>query len=108
MRIEFDPDASAHIAEAIDAFFLDVLGPAIRDDAKRFCPKRTGALADSIERHLEEHALIVSATGSPDRDYAVYLELGHRIYHPSTKTAGPDVVAPQPYLRPALYQERAA
>lgn len=108
MRIEFDPDASTHIAEAIDAFFLDVLGPAIRDDAHRFCPKRTGDLADSIERHLEEHTLIVSATGSAERDYALYVESGHRIYHPSTKTAGPDVLAPQAFLRPALYTARSA
>jgi len=108
MRIQWDPDAQAHIDDAIAAFFLDELGPAIRDDAKRFCPKRTGGLAGSIERHLEGRTLIVSASGSEDRAYAAYVELGHRIYHPSTQTAGPDVVAPSPYLRPALYAQRAA
>lgn len=108
MRIVFDPGAQAHIDEAVDVFFMDTLGPAIRDDAHRYCPKRTGDLADSLERHLEGHTLIVSATGSDEREYASDVELGHRIYHPSTKTAGPDVVAPEPFLRPALYSQRAA
>lgn len=108
MRIQWDPDAQAHIDAAIAAFFMDELGPAIRDDAKRLCPKRTGSLADSIERHVEGLTLIVSASGSQDRDYALYVESGHRIYHPSTKTAGPDVKTPSPFLRPALYQQRAA
>lgn len=108
MRIQWDPDAQAHIDAAITEFFMDSLGPAIRDDAVRFCPKRTGDLAASIERHVEGLTLIVSASGSDEREYAAYVELGHRIYHPSTKTAGPDVVAPEPFLRPALYTARAA
>jgi hypothetical protein len=106
MRIEFDPDAYAHIAEAVDAFFLDVLGPAIRDDARRFCPKRSGDLADSLERHLEEHTLIVSATGSEKREYAAYVELGHRIVAWGHETG--HVQPPSPFLRPALYQQRSA
>jgi len=106
MRIVFEPDAQEHIAAAVDRFFMDTLGPAIRDDAKRFCPKRTGALAESIERHLEGLTLIVSATGSHEREYAAFVELGHRIVAYGHQTGR--VKAPSPYLRPALYQERAA
>lgn len=90
-----------------DAFGESRLGPDIAKDAKRYCPVETGALRDSIESHLEEHDVIVSATGGADgRVYAVYLELGHRVYHPSTGITGPEVVPPEPFLRPALYQSR--
>lgn len=106
MRIIFEVDAQAHIDDAIAAFFMDTLGPAIRDDAKRFCPKRTHALADSIERHLEGLTLIVSASGSDERTYGAYVELGHRIVAFGNETGR--VQPPQPYLRPALYQARAA
>lgn len=106
MRIEFDPRLGENLAEATDALFRDHLGPAIRDDAKRFCPKRTGTLADSIEDHLDGHTLIVSATGSDERYYAAYVELGHRIVAWGHKTGR--VQPPQPFLRPALYQQRAA
>jgi hypothetical protein len=103
-----DPGAQGYIDAAVDDYFRDHLGPAIHSDAYRFCPKRTGDLAESIEDHLEGHTLIVSAHGTGERGYASDVELGHRIYHPSTKTAGPDTVAPEPFLRPALYAQRAA
>jgi hypothetical protein len=106
MRIVFDPAWQSHVYAATDALFRDKLGPAIRDDAKRYCPKRTGTLADSIEDHLEGHTLIVSATGSDERAYAAYVELGHRIVAWGHKTGR--VQPPSPYLRPALYQQRAA
>lgn len=90
-----------------DRFLGGVLGPAIRDDAYRFCPKLTGALADSIEDHMSDHTLVVSATGSDERDYAAYVECGHRIAHgPRMSEVGPARVAPQPFLRPALYAVR--
>ncbi len=38
--------------------------------------------------------------------YALYVEMGHRVYHPSTHTSGPDMVPPRPFLRPALYTVR--
>ena len=41
------------------------------------------------------------------RAYALYVEMGHRIFHPSTGVAGPDVAVPRPFLRPALYQRRS-
>ena len=83
------------------------LGPAIRDDARRYCPVDTGDLKDSITYDVAtDHALIVSAYGSDERWYAAYVELGHRVYHPSTGVVGPEIVPPQPFLRPALYQHR--
>jgi hypothetical protein len=106
-RIELDPDFEAKVLATWDEFAEQRLGPDIADDARRYAPKRTGALADSIESHVEDdHKLIVSATGSEEREYAAYVELGHRVYHPSTGITGPEVVPAEPYLRPALYQER--
>jgi hypothetical protein len=95
-----------NITEGLDEYFNTNLGPKIAEDATRYCPKRTGALAESVEHHLEDHTLIVSATGSDERSYAIYVETGHRVYHPSTGTVGPETVPPQPFLRPALYQQR--
>lgn len=104
MRIEIDPAAHAHIQDAVDAFLRDRLGPAIAADAKRFCPKRTGDLADSIEHHLEGGKLVITASGSASRDYAAYVEMGHRIVAWGHRTGR--VQPPSPYLRPALFQTR--
>jgi hypothetical protein len=106
MRIEMDPGWESNVGASTDALFRDHLGPAIRDDAKRYAPKLSGALAGSIEDHVEDHTLVVSATGSDERDYALYVESGHRIVAWGNKTGR--VQPPQPFLRPALYQERSA
>jgi hypothetical protein len=128
------------------------LGPDIADDARRYAPVRTGALKASIEDHMEDVDLIVSASGGGEdeggnlyvssrpgktsdsggthagaeqarhvgtattrevhhveeggRTYAAYVELGHRVFHPSTHTVGPEVVPAEPFLRPALFQRR--
>jgi hypothetical protein len=100
-----DPDWQEHVFAAVDEYFLDDLGPRIRDLAKIKCPKRSGALADSIEDHLEGHTLIVSATGSDERTYAAYVELGHRIVAWGNATGR--VQPPSPYLRPALFEAAA-
>lgn len=106
MKIVMEPGWQEHVSGSTDDLFRDKLGPAIAKDAKRFCPKRSGALADSIEDHLEGHSLIVSATGSDERSYAAYVELGHRIVAFGHKTGR--VQPPEPYLRPALYTTRSA
>ena len=123
-RVEIDGEWEPHVREAMHGLFRDRLGPDISRDAARYCPERTGALKDSIEHHLEGDDLIVSATGGADgRTYAAYVELGttphiirahgpyslHNretgqyfgpvVHHPGTK--------PQPFLRPALFQERS-
>lgn len=40
------------------------------------------------------------------RAYALWVELGHRVYHPSTGVVGPEVVPAEPFLRPALFTRR--
>jgi hypothetical protein len=93
-----DVDAVAH------EFLEDVLGPQIADRARIYAPKDTGALAASVEHHMEGETLVVSATGGDDgRSYAAYIELGHRVFHTSTKVVGPEWVPAEPFLRPALY-----
>lgn len=106
MKVVINADTKAELTAKVDEYLDGHLGPLIAADAYRFCPKDTEQLADSVEHHLDDHNLIVSATGSSERDYAAYVELGHRVYHPSTGITGPEVVPPSPFLRPALYVER--
>jgi hypothetical protein len=106
-RIEIDADAEEMALAGWDVLAETRLGPDIAGDARRYAPKDTGALAESIEHHMEGHDLIVSATGGADgRVYAAYIELGHRVFHPSTSRTGPETVPPEPFLRPALFQVR--
>lgn len=104
---EIEDGWQAEVMAAWVKLAQDRLGPAIAGDAKRYAPKRTGALAESIESHMDGDSLVVSATGSGERDYAAWVELGHRVYHPSTGRVGPEVVPPEPFLRPALYRQRS-
>jgi hypothetical protein len=152
-RVEINPDWEAQVMPMWQNFGETRLGPDIADDARRYCPVRTGALKASIEDHMEGDDIIVSATGGgeddqgnlyvsgrpgkvserggthPDasqaryvgtettrevhhvdeagRAYATWVELGHRVYHPTTKTVGPEVVPAEPYLRPALFTRRS-
>lgn len=106
-RLELNGEWEGEVGAAIEKLFDERLGPDIAEDARRYCPEDTGALKDSIEHHIEGGDLIVSATGGAGgRVYAAYVELGHRVYHPSTGEVGPEVVPPQPFLRPALMQHR--
>ncbi len=163
-RVVISGGWEAEVGAGIEDLFESRLGPDISDDARRYCPVRTGALKASIEYHLEGRSLIVSATGggednggnlfvlrrheggqptpplrlspraaalvhpNPGRNvgslvtrrvhsvrppsaegghmYAAYVELGHRVYHPSTGMVGPGTVAPRPFLRPALFTVR--
>ncbi|MCX4750902.1 HK97 gp10 family phage protein [Kitasatospora sp. NBC_01287] len=121
-RVDIDDSWHAEVSAAVEAFLTDRLGPDIVSDAKRYCPERTGALQESIEHHLEDGDLIVSATGGDDgRTYAAYVELGTRPHvilprdrralfwpgagHPVGKVDHPGT-RPQPFLRPALFKER--
>lgn len=107
-RVEISGAWEGEVDSAVEEFFDERLGPDIARDAKRYCPERSGSLMESIEHHLEDGDLIVSASGGAGgRIYAAYVELGHRVYHPSTGEVGPEVVPPQPFLRPALYQQRS-
>lgn len=106
-RVEISGGWEGDVDAAVEEWLDEKLGPEIARDAKRYCPERSGSLMESIEHHIEDGDLIVSATGGEEgRVYAAYVELGHRVYHPSTGEVGPEVVPPQPFLRPALYQAR--
>jgi sorbitol-specific phosphotransferase system component IIA len=124
-----DPDWLEKLYAYTDKFFIDRLGPEIRDDAKAKCPvffgdnstagetsyqialslgtpMPGGALRDSIEDHLNGHTLIVAATGNDERSYAYFVEEGHQVW-----VFGRDMgykKPPQPFLRPALWQVRTA
>jgi len=126
MRFTMNPGWQDNVLAGTDALFLTRLGPEMRADARALCPVfggqnstatadslaaagddyEPGSLLDSIEFHLAGHTLIVSATGSEDRGYAVYVELGHEVVawgHRMGYKKGA-----QAFLRPALYQLRAA
>jgi hypothetical protein len=98
-----DSGAPGYISVAIDNFLEARLGPLIVADAKRYAPKRTGAMAHSIDHEVDPvtHTLYVTAD-SP----AYWVELGHAVFHPSTRVVGPEEVPEEPFLRPALYKYR--
>lgn len=104
MRVVVDADADEKATEAILPWLDDDLGEEIEGRARRYAPRETGALAASVEHHMDGTTLIVSASGGDKgRTYAAYIELGHRVYHPSTGVVGPEWVPAEPFLRPALY-----
>jgi hypothetical protein len=112
------------LLEDWDVYAETNLGPKIWEDARRYCPVfggqnstatavsiaaagsdyEPGALRDSIEFHLAGHSLIVGASGSADREYALFVEMGHRVVAWG-KSMGYSK-APQSFLRAALYQVR--
>lgn len=104
--VRMSPGWQENLMAAWRKFADQRLGPAIVADAQRYCPVDKGDLRDSTEHHINGDVLIIRATGSSERTYAAYVELGHRVFHPSTREVGPEVVAPEPFIRPAVYQVR--
>lgn len=107
-RIEFEPDWTGRVYERSDALFLETLGPAIVADERRYAAVDTGEMRDSSQppRLGGEggHDLIIENTS----DHARWVEEGHWTPaeikgHPAHQTWVP----PQPFIRPAVYQERA-
>ena len=105
-RIQYTPGWENLIQAAADHLLENNLGPKITADARRYCPVDKGDLRDSIAQHMEDHTLVISATGSKERTYAAWVELGHRVAHGRHGRVGPEVVPPEPFLRPALMQPR--
>lgn len=117
-RARIDPSAQAHVDAAIEDWLGGTIGPAIRDDAKAACPKKTGRLAESIISEVHDKVLRV---GSRDVNYATDVEMGtapHVILprnkkalhwpdarHPVARVNHPGT-QPQPFLRPALLRRR--
>lgn len=133
MRFEPFDGARAGLDARMDQFFMTRLGPEITASAKAYCPvffgqnstagetsyqialslgtpMPGGALRDSIEYYLRIHTLIIKASGDPNgtegppKNYAYWVETGHRIvvFGYDTGRTKP----PSPFLRPALYQTR--
>ena len=62
-RVEISPDWRGAVTPMWQEFAAERLGPEVADDMRKACPVETGALKASIEDHLEEDDLIVSASG---------------------------------------------
>jgi hypothetical protein len=101
-RVVIDMGAIAQIESAIEIFQEDRLGPLIVLDAKRYAPKRSGAMAGAIFHQTDGTTLYIVSPAP----YSAWVELGHRVYHPSTGITGPEQVPEEPFLRPALYKYR--
>lgn len=117
-RMRIDSSARTHVDAAINRWLDETIGRAILSDAQEMAPKRSGRLAESLRAEVHDKLLRV---GSLDCNYAADVELGtapHVILprnkkalhwpgadHPVAKVNHPGT-APQPYLRPALYQRR--
>lgn len=84
------------------AEYMAKLGAVIAADAARYAPKRTGELAGSIHPVVEGTTVRIVASAP----YAAYVEEGHRIVAWGHNTG--KIEPPEPFLRPALYQERGA
>jgi hypothetical protein len=115
-----DPSAKAHVDQAINDWLGNVIGPAIRDDAKAIVHKKSGRLANSLISEVMNKVLRV---GSTDVEYSVPVEMGampHLIVPNSKKALSWPGAAhpvayvnhpgnpPFPYLRPALFKRREA
>jgi hypothetical protein len=104
VRIDVDADWKTKVDGAAAVFLDTNLGPKIRDRAKIYCPVDTGSLRDSIDKSMEGTTLVISAVGGAGgREYAAYIELGHRVFHPFTGEVGPEWAVARPFLRPALF-----
>jgi hypothetical protein len=118
--VRIDPSARAHVDAAINEWMEDTIGAAILGDARDYVPKRSGRLHDSLRAESHNKVLRV---GSLDCNYATDVELGtaphvitprnkKALYwpgadHPVARVNHPGT-APNPYLRPALFQRRTA
>lgn len=82
----------------------------IEDSAKNYCPVDTGALRDSITSEVDASGQTVVGRVGPHVDYAEFLEFG------TGERGDPSVphnqnwpgMAAQPYMRPALDENRDA
>ncbi len=82
----------------------------IQESAQGHCPVDTGALRDSITVDVQETGRTVVGTVAPHMPYASYVEYGtgrRGSPAPYPHTDKPGMIA-QPYMRPALDENRPA
>lgn len=105
LRLVMDSDWEEKCQLACVNLLAETLGPEIAADASRLAPKDTGALAASVAHGMESTTLVVKASGGAGgREYALWVEEGHRIIAWGHDTGR--YQPPRPFLRPALYRER--
>jgi hypothetical protein len=102
-RVVVHPGAMVGIVTGVVELQDKVLGPLITADAIRYAPERSGELKASLHHYMDGTTLIIEASAP----YSAWVELGHRVFHPSTGLTGPEIVPEEPYLRPALYKYRS-
>lgn len=119
-RLRIDPSARAHVDAAIGDWLENTIGRDILADARALVPKQSGRLQESLRAEVHDKVLRV---GSLDVNYCTAIEMGlpamtifpkHKqalfwegADHPVKKVNLP-ARAPQPFLRPALFQRRTA
>jgi len=118
----------AELGHGLDELFEDNLGPAILGDARHLVPIDTGRLLGSLDKQVDhsERLPVLQVGSFPDGDgevpYAAAVELGFngeesvRAHGRRDPRTGKEQnvraftrhahTPEQPYLRPALYQER--
>lgn len=122
-RVEMADGWEAQVRAGVVAMFDERLGPAIRDDAKRFAPVDTGRLEASIDHQvIDDGPQVELQVGAfpddeGDIDYAAAVELGFhgmevvrehlREGHVVREHVRHANTPEQPYLRPAVFQERS-
>lgn len=128
MRIVMDPDWLGHLRESEQVFLDERLGPDIVSDARRYCPVDTGRLQAAIDHQVlggggDVPELQVAAFPDEDGpiDYDMAVEFGYhglevvRAHLAHSKLGREYAVREhvrhanqpaEPYLRPAIWQER--
>lgn len=93
-RIEFDPIAQGHLSAHLFDTIGDQVAGEVLADAEHSAAVDTGELLESLMLERDDEAKEYRV-GSSDVEHSVFVELGTR------------KMAAQPYLRPALYKNRA-
>ena len=104
MLVIVDPDCRAKVTAAILPWLDGDLGAQVAERTVRYAPVDTGALAASVEHHLNGTTEVIASTGGAGgRWYAAYVEEGHRVFHRDTRIVGPEWVPGQHFMRAALF-----
>ena len=128
VRVQMVDGWQGSLREAEFVFFDTQLGPDILADAKRYCPIDTGRLEASLDQQTTgggQDPPVLQIGSFPDDEgpveYAAAVEMGFhgeeivREHTRRSRNGGEHTVREhtrhantpaQPYLRPALYQER--
>lgn len=107
MRIVTEPGWHDHVQQ-IGQDKQDQVSKDVLTDMHALVPVDTGALDESLTWGRTDDT--TTRVGSTDKDYSVYVEEGHEIVYvdgQGRKVRTGRFVEPQPYMRPALFRERA-